>query len=163
MSVSPQASSSVSPSARQTVSVILNGSSVRDHSHRDGWRNTDDGGRDSLRLDSAISGMPQSMRLRPCPPHDTEDKMSAQTEERDRQARWAGFLRGAVFSMRFEPRGKGGVVASRKVICQGLLRSGDIHHIVCEKHCLVPRFFFLSLLSAVSLNRGSVCTSPSVY
>lgn len=50
-------------------------------------------------------------------------------------------------------------VSLEKVICQGLLRSGDIHHIVCEKDCLMPSFFFL----CVSLNRGSVCASPSIY
>lgn len=91
--------------------------------------------------------------------------MSTQTAEGHFRVWRAGFFTGGVFSMRFQPRAKG---AERrcipgKVICQGSLRSGDIHHIVCEKHCLMPSFFFLSLLSAVRLNRGSVCASPSVY
>lgn len=51
-------------------------------------------------------------------------------------------------------------VSLEKVIRQGSLRSGDIHHIVCEKHCLMPSFFFFL---CVSLNRGSVCASPSIY
>lgn len=38
------------------------------------------------------------------------------------------------------------VVSLEKVIRHGLLRSGDIHHIVCEKHCFMPSFF-LSVLS----------------
>ncbi len=57
LSVCLHASLSVSPSARQLVSVILNRSSVCDHSDEDGWRDTDDGGKDTIRLDSAIPGM----------------------------------------------------------------------------------------------------------
>lgn len=132
VSICLHASASASPSARQSVSVDLNGSSVCDHTDGDGWRNTDAGGQVILRLDSAIPGMPWS--LWPCPPYDTEDKMSTQAGEEP-----PGEMGEAVFpcgSRRL--RGVGGADGcsiTGKVICQSSLRSTDIHHIVCEKHC----------------------------
>lgn len=133
-------SSSVSPSARQSVSVILNRSSVCDHSDEDGWRNTDAGRQVTLRVDSAIPGMLHATYG--CVPLMTLRTKWAHRLEREPQAKWAGF-HGGHFSIWFQPgetRADGCITG--KVICQGSLRSGDIHHIVCEKYCLLPSFFF---------------------
>lgn len=85
---------------------------------------------------------------------------------------WRGTFRrggqgfsGGHFSMWFQPRARGAErrCISGKVICQGSLRSGDIHHIVCEKHCLMPSFFFcLSSQQLVWIGVQFVLLSPFI-
>jgi len=92
-----------------------------------GPRKTDDKGRDTRRLHIQLF-LECHATLAVSPSCDTEDKMSTQT---DRQA-WLAGIHGGRFSMRFQWRARG---AERrripgKVIRQGSLRSGDIHHFV---------------------------------
>lgn len=136
----------------------LNGSTVCDHSD-EGWRETDNSMEDTIRLDSAIPGMQWSMQLCQPPPHphsapphlDTKGKMSPLTWGTFRHG-GTGF-KGVSFSMWFQPLVREGVWEA-SYPCKGHpsgLRSGDIHRIVREKHCLMPScFFFLLFFSCVS-------------
>lgn len=136
----------------------LNGSTVCDHSD-EGWRETDNSMEDTIRLDSAIPGMQWSMQLCQPPPHphsapphlDTKGKMSPLTWGTFRHG-GTGF-KGVSFSMWFHPLVREGVWEA-SYPCKGHpsgLRSGDIHRIVREKHCLMPScFFFLLFFSCVS-------------
>lgn len=84
--------------------------------------------------------------------------------ERDLQTWWAGFLWGPFFHV-VPAAGKGGWEAL--YLWKGHL-SGLTPVRRHSPHCVWEtlshaKFFFLSVLSAVSLNRGSVCASLSIY
>lgn len=132
----------VFPSICQTV----NRSSVCYCSDSDGWRDSDDAEQDTIRLLSAIDGMLCSMRLCPCPPHDTEDNMSSQTWEGP-----SGVLgrdsRGAI-SMWFQPRAKGGGrEASLERWLVTALPGQETFTTLCERETLSEAKFFSCLSS----------------